>query len=107
MVIIEIKFYSSGFYKYFGSGEMNADGYILDDKTDIPFSRFPIIITDAHFICGRRFVFGANHMIIALQLIMDLLVAQENSTRSIELPRFYILQNGTLALEGKLLISIF
>lgn len=85
----------------FGSGEIHSDGYISDVYTvDEVFSRFPIIITDANIICGRRIVFGSNNIALATQIIMELLVAKENATVSVESPRFHVLSNGNIGYEG-------
>lgn len=90
-----------------GTGKINPNGYILDAKTETEFSRFPIIITDAHIVCGRRFVFGANNIFEALQVILKLIIARENATDSVESPRFFILNNGTTGIEGMLVKKIY
>lgn len=93
-------YYFRGFRKTLGTGKLNSDGYILDTKTYTEFSRFPIIITDAHMVCGRRFVFGANNIFEGLQIILKLIIARENATDSVESPRIFISNNGTTDIEG-------
>lgn len=91
----------SGMYGLFGSGEMTAHGYVLDvTNKDTLCSRIPFIITDGNFICGRRMVLGANNLAVATQLISTLLIAQQNATESIESPRFHIIGNETIGVEG-------
>lgn len=51
-------------------------------------------------VCGRRFVFGANNIFEALQILLKLVIANENATDSVESQRFIILNNGTVAIEG-------
>ncbi|KAJ8985692.1 hypothetical protein NQ317_014341 [Molorchus minor] len=76
------------------------DNYVsLVTKKDKPCSRMPIIITDNNVICGRRMVFGASDLATATQLVTSLLVARKNTTDGVEAPRFYIIDNGTLAIE--------
>lgn len=90
-----------GMYGLFGSGEMTAHGYVLDvTNKDAPCSRIPFIITDGNFICGRRMVLGANNLAVASQLVATLLIAQKDATESIESPRFHILGNETIGVEG-------
>lgn len=93
-------FISSGLYTFFGSHEKTQDGYILDVNSNTLFSRFPILITDANFICGRRLAFGANNLDLAAQIIMGLLLAKENATESVESPRFHISESGNIGIEG-------
>lgn len=93
-----------GLYTLFGSGEMTTKGYTLDVKTkENRCSRLPLIVTDAAAICGRRLVLAANDVSITSQIVMALLVGGENVTSAIEAPRFHILNNGSVGIEGILL----
>jgi gamma-glutamyltranspeptidase len=83
----------------FGSGEITTGGYTLD-VGGAPCARLPIIITDANAICGRRLVLGANDAALASQLVMALLVAGENVSTAVEAPRFHILADGSMGIEG-------
>lgn len=91
-------------YQPFGTGELIADGYVLDvtSRNATHSTRLPLIVTDADLICGRRFVFGANDIAVASQLISALAVAKENTTEIVESPRFHILSNGSIGIEGKI-----
>ncbi|KAJ8917180.1 hypothetical protein NQ315_012672 [Exocentrus adspersus] len=87
-------------------GELNDNGYVLDvANKDKPCSRMPFIVIDGSFICGRRIVLGAGNLAVATELVTTLLVAKENATEGIEAPRFYVLGNGTLGVEGSHLPS--
>ncbi|XP_044262092.1 glutathione hydrolase 7-like [Tribolium madens] len=93
--------FTTGLYGLFGSGEITTGGYTLDvHPKATPCSRLPVIITDAQAICGRRLLLGANDLSTASQLIMSLLVAEENITNAVEAPRFHILDNGGVGIEG-------
>lgn len=90
----------TGMYNYFGSGEMTLHGYVLDVKNKTkPCSRIPIILTDSFYICGKRMAFGANGIAQASQIISNLVIGGQNTTDGIEAPRFYVLPNGTVAIE--------
>lgn len=94
-------FVFSGMYGLFGSGEMTTHGYVLDvSNKDKPCGRIPLIVTDGNFICGRRIVLGANNLALATQLVATLLIAEKNVTESIESPRFHIISNETIGIEG-------
>lgn len=89
-------------YAPFGSRRMTSGGYLLDVKvSDIPASRLPLIIVDGDYVCGRRIVLGASDISVASQLITSLLLAPGNATLSIERPRFNILQDELIGVEGK------
>jgi hypothetical protein len=90
---------SRGLHGLFGSGEITTGGYTLD-VGGAPCARLPIIITDANAICGRRLVLGANDAALASQLVMALLVAGENVSTAVEAPRFHILADGSMGIEG-------
>jgi gamma-glutamyltranspeptidase len=90
---------TTGLHGLFGSGEITTGGYTLD-VGGAPCARLPIIITDANAICGRRLVLGANDAALASQLVMALLVAGENVSTAVEAPRFHILADGSMGIEG-------
>lgn len=88
----------------FGSKRMTPYGYLLDVdiQDNLPPSRIPLIVTNKPNICGRRLVFGANSMDLAMQIIASLVIGNENVTTAIEAPRFKLLDNTYIGLEGKL-----
>lgn len=91
----------TGMYDLFGSRELTTHGYVLDVKNkDRPCSRIPIILTDSSFICGKRMAFGANGIAQASQVIANLVIGDKNATDGIEAPRFYVLENSTIAVEA-------
>lgn len=49
--------------------------------------------------------FGANGVAQASQLIANLVIGERNATDGIEAPRFYVLPNNTIAVEGNKLPS--
>ncbi|XP_066145346.1 glutathione hydrolase 7-like [Euwallacea fornicatus] len=91
----------TGMYALFGSGELTSHGYVLDvKKREKPCSRLPLILTDNNFICGKRMVLGANGIAQASQLLSNLIIGNKNVTDGIEAPRFYLLDNSTIAVEA-------
>lgn len=91
-----------GMTALFGSKELTSGGYFFDGNLGHRHaSRIPIILTDANVICGKRIVFGANDISTATQLITSLVVSKQNATESVEAPRFHILSQGGIGLEGK------
>lgn len=90
----------SGLTFLFGSGEMTSSGYIMNAKMENRrCSRLPVLLTDAHHICGRRIIFGANNIALAAQVISTLLLGDMNVTESIESPRFHVAPIGTIGIE--------
>ncbi|XP_050508200.1 glutathione hydrolase 7-like [Diabrotica virgifera virgifera] len=90
----------TGMYQFFGSGKRSPDGYLQDKKDqDTMNSRMPVLILDGWYICGRRYVFSANNLGSALQIISNLLLHKENVTDAIEAPRLYI-GNWTVGFEA-------
>lgn len=89
-------------YTPFGSYEKTPSGYIVDVKNrSLSCTRLPLIITDAHYVCGRRMIFGASDVSEATQIIAYLVIAKNNVTTGIEAPRFHVLLNGTIGIESK------
>ncbi|ERL87237.1 hypothetical protein D910_04635 [Dendroctonus ponderosae] len=89
-------------YDLFGSRELTIHGYVLDVKNKPKScSRIPLILTDNKFICGKRLVFGANGVAQASQLVVNLIIGAKNATDGVEFPRFYLLDNATIAVEGR------
>lgn len=89
-------------YTPFGSREKTPYDYIVDVKNrTLHCTRLPVIITDAHYVCGRRIIFGASDVAEATQIIASLLIAKNDVTTSIEAPRFHMLLNGTIGIESK------
>lgn len=105
-------------YALFGSGELTLHGYVLDVKIRNKLcSRLPVILTDSNLICGtksnivdlffftlsslgRRIALGSNGIAQTTQLITNLIVGNKNATEGVEAPRFYLLDNSTIAVEG-------
>ncbi|KAH1012205.1 hypothetical protein HUJ05_011400 [Dendroctonus ponderosae] len=91
----------TGMYDLFGSRELTIHGYVLDVKNKPKScSRIPLILTDNKFICGKRLVFGANGVAQASQLVVNLIIGAKNATDGVEFPRFYLLDNATIAVEA-------
>ncbi|CAG9772957.1 unnamed protein product [Ceutorhynchus assimilis] len=91
----------TGMYGMFGSGELTIHGYVLDTKLpNKPCSRIPIILTESKFICGKRMALGANGIAQASQLVSNTVIGNQNATDGIEAPRFYVLDNFTVAVEA-------
>ncbi|KAL3277169.1 hypothetical protein HHI36_012521 [Cryptolaemus montrouzieri] len=91
----------TGLASLFGSMEMTSSGYIMNDKPKgVLCSRLPIIIVDSHHVCGKRIILGANSIALAAQIISYFLVNDENTTASIENPRFSMAANGTIGIES-------
>lgn len=89
-------------YAPFGTREMTQGGYLLDVKSSLlPPSRIPLIITDSDYVCGRRIVLGTSDIATASQIVASLLIASENATSGVEAPRFNILGDKSIGIEGK------
>ncbi|KAL1506156.1 hypothetical protein ABEB36_005570 [Hypothenemus hampei] len=90
-----------GMYNLFGSKKSTSYGYVLNVKNkEKPCSRIPIILADEQYICGKRMVFGANGIAQATQIVSNLIIGNKNATEGIEAPRFYLLENSTVAVEA-------
>ncbi|XP_065169561.1 glutathione hydrolase 7-like [Atheta coriaria] len=91
----------TGMFQLFGSRELNPAGYITDVKTsvNIACSRVPIIVTDAEVVCGRRLILGANNIATASQVLSGLLIAGNNVTTGVEIPRFNLFNDGSVGFE--------
>ncbi|KAH1005113.1 hypothetical protein HUJ04_006157 [Dendroctonus ponderosae] len=48
----------------------------------------------------KRLVFGANGVAQASQLVVNLIIGAKNATDGVEFPRFYLLDNATIAVEA-------
>lgn len=86
-------------YDLFGSKQLSNDGYLLDNKDSYKNTRIPIIITDKKQTCGRRIVMGSGDLSTAVQIIYSLLIEGENATKSVEQPRFQIVDNYGVGVE--------
>lgn len=86
-------------YDYFGSKQLNNEGYLTDTKDSYKNTRIPIIITDKKQVCGRRIVFGSGDLSAAVQIIFSLIVDGYNVTKSIEKPRFQIIDTKNISVE--------
>lgn len=87
-----------GMHSLFGDGEISAGGYI--ENTQSPSnSRFPIIAINKYAICGKRFIFGANNLALASQIISQLILGNKNVTDAIEAPRFHLTGFGQVGIE--------
>uniref|UniRef100_A0AAR5Q836 Gamma-glutamyltransferase n=1 Tax=Dendroctonus ponderosae TaxID=77166 RepID=A0AAR5Q836_DENPD len=53
-----------------------------------------------NLIAGKRLVFGANGVAQASQLVVNLIIGAKNATDGVEFPRFYLLDNATIAVEA-------
>lgn len=87
-----------------GSSHMSLAGYITDNAPvvtgDLETSFMPVIVTDSKFICGKRIIFGTGDASLAVQILAELLIADKNITDSIEAPRFRILGEKEIGIEG-------
>lgn len=86
-------------YDYFGSKQITNDGYLLDTRDSYKNTRIPIIITDKKQVCGRRIVMGSGDLSTAVQIIFSLIVDGYNATRSVEKPRFQVLDTQNVGVE--------
>lgn len=57
-------------------------------------------------ILGKRMAFGANGIAQASQLVSNLIIGDKNATDGVEAPRFYLLDNSTIAVEGDKCLNI-
>lgn len=105
----------SGLNTWFGSQILTSDQFILNDALrnfdtgknsggprKRPFTLgAPIIVTQSGEVCGRRLVLGAGNTAVAVQLLVQLLVFNQNGTSSIEAPRFHLTPlSNKIGIEG-------
>lgn len=65
-----------------------------------------MIIYSRSHILGKRMAFGANGIAQASQLVSNLIIGDKNPTDGVEAPRFYLLDNSTIAVEGDKCLNI-
>ncbi|XP_026674097.1 glutathione hydrolase 7-like isoform X2 [Ceratina calcarata] len=86
----------------FGLGYMSGAGFLLDEANDDNnFSTFlPIIFHDERTSCGLRGVFGTDDVLIAGQLLYNIILRRLNVSEAVEYPRYYFSSDGLLAVEN-------
>lgn len=83
------------------SSSCNFNGQQLDLRyLSRTFCRFFFTLSSL----GRRIALGSNGIAQTTQLITNLIVGNKNATEGIEAPRFYLLDNSTIAVEGGTLV---
>ncbi|CAG9856985.1 unnamed protein product [Phyllotreta striolata] len=91
----------TGLYQFFGTGEKTSLGYFEDVKNKLTTcTRTPLLITDKRYVCGRRFVFGANNLSTALRILTALLIGNINGRDALEAPRYRVDGAGKIGFEG-------
>lgn len=68
-------------------------------------SLVPIIIRDAESICGLRAVFGTDNVIVASQILYNLVIRGLTLSDAIENPRYFIFPLNSLLFNHKNLYS--
>ncbi|XP_063220057.1 glutathione hydrolase 1 proenzyme-like isoform X2 [Bacillus rossius redtenbacheri] len=108
--VAAVDFSEFGVNTWFGSQLLTDGGFILNNalsNLDIssnsskpgrrPFSwAVPIVATERDKICGRRLVFGAGDATVAVQMLVNLLLREENITVAVEAPRFHMAAGGSV-----------
>lgn len=81
-----------------GSRRLDARGFLVDDAA--PSRPLAPLMLAEQYTCGRRFVLGSNDVVLAAQVILNLIATDGNLTSSVESPRFSVLGVSDIGIES-------